>query len=47
MQGQGESVNAIIISFALLVAVPLLSLAVRGSDYDDRDRRGWFPGVRT
>jgi hypothetical protein len=39
--------SAIIISFALLVAVPLLSLAVTGSDYDDRDRRGWFPGVRT
>ena len=39
--------NAIIVSFALLVALPLLSLAVGRSDYDDRDRRGWFPGVRT
>jgi hypothetical protein len=39
--------NAIIISFALLVALPLLSLVVAGSDYDDRDRRGWWPGVRT
>ena len=29
--------SAIIISFALLVAVPLLSLAVARSDYDDRD----------
>jgi hypothetical protein len=38
--------NAIIISFALLVAVPLLSLAVTGSDFDDRDRRGWFPRAR-
>ncbi|HKH31916.1 MAG TPA: hypothetical protein VKA45_12780 [Gaiellaceae bacterium] len=38
--------NAIIISFALLVAVPLLSLAVARSDYDDRDRRGWFPHAR-
>jgi hypothetical protein len=39
--------NAIIISFALLVAVPLLSLVVARSDYDDRDRRGWFPHART
>jgi hypothetical protein len=39
--------NAIIISFALLVAVPLLSLAVTRSDFDDRDRRGWFPHGRT
>jgi hypothetical protein len=39
--------NAIVISFALLVAVPLLSLAVtRSHDYDDRDRRGWFPHAR-
>jgi uncharacterized membrane protein YhaH (DUF805 family) len=38
--------NAIIISFVLLVAVPLLSLAVTASDFDDRDRRGWWPGVR-
>ena len=39
--------NAIIISFALLVAVPLLSLAVSRSDHDDRDRRGWFPHARS
>ena len=39
--------NAIIISFVLLVALPLLSLAVARSDYDDRDRRGWFPHART
>ena len=38
--------SSIIISFALLVAVPLLSLAVARSDYDDRDRRGWFPHAR-
>jgi hypothetical protein len=38
--------NAIIISVALLVVVPLLSLGVADSDYDDRDRRGWWPGVR-
>jgi hypothetical protein len=39
--------DAIIISIALLVAVPLLSLAVTRSDFDDRDRRGWFPHART
>ena len=39
--------NAIIISFGLLVVVPLLSLAVSRSDLDDRDRRGWFPHART
>ena len=40
--------NAIIISFALLVALPLLSLAVTSSrDFDDRDRRGWFPHARS
>ncbi len=38
--------NAIIISIALLVGVPLLSLGVTGSDHDDRDRRGWWPGAR-
>ena len=38
--------NTIIISFALLVALPLLSLGVASSDYDDRDRRGWWPGIR-
>ena len=38
--------SSIIISFALLVAVPQLSLAVARSDYDDRDRRGWFPHAR-
>jgi hypothetical protein len=39
--------SAIILSFALLVAVPLLSLGVARSDFDDRDRRGWFPHART
>lgn len=38
--------NAIIITIVLLVAVPLLSLGVADSDLDDRDRRGWWPGVR-
>jgi hypothetical protein len=38
--------NAIVISIALLVALPLLSLAVARSDHDDRDRRGWFPHAR-
>jgi hypothetical protein len=43
---QAERVNAIVITLALLVLVPLLSLAVGSSDLDDRDRRGWWPGVR-
>ena len=38
--------NASIIILALLILVPLLSLLVGESDYDDRDRRGWWPGVR-
>jgi hypothetical protein len=38
--------TTIILSIALLVGVPLLSLGVAGSDHDDRDRRGWWPGVR-
>lgn len=38
--------NAGIIVFALLVLVPLLSLVAPDSDHDDRDRRGWWPGVR-
>jgi hypothetical protein len=38
--------NASIIIFALLILVPLLSLLVGESDHDDRDRRGWWPGVR-
>ena len=38
--------NAALIVFALLVLVPLLSLLVASSDYDDRDRRGWWPGVK-
>jgi hypothetical protein len=38
--------NGIVITVALLVLLPLLSLAVGSSDYDDRDRRGWWPGVR-
>jgi hypothetical protein len=39
--------SAIVISFALLVGLPLLSLVVARSDHDDRDRRGWFPHART
>ena len=39
--------NGAIIIFILLVLVPLLSLVVRESDHDDRDRRGWWPGVKT
>jgi hypothetical protein len=38
--------NASIIVLALLVLVPVLSLLARDSDHDDRDRRGWWPGVR-
>ena len=38
--------NGIVITVALLVLLPLLSLAVGSSDHDDRDRRGWWPGVR-
>jgi hypothetical protein len=38
--------NAGIVIAVLLVLVPLLSLLVGQSDYDDRDRRGWWPGVK-
>jgi len=35
-----------IVILVLLVLVPLLSLSVGEPDFDDRDRRGWWPGVR-
>jgi hypothetical protein len=35
-----------ILVFVLLVVLPLSSLLVGSSDFDDRDRRGWFPGTR-
>jgi hypothetical protein len=38
--------NAGIFVAVLLILVPLLSLLVNESDYDDRDRRGWWPGTR-
>jgi hypothetical protein len=38
--------NAGIFVAVLLILVPLLSLLVNESDYDDRDRRGWWPGAR-
>ena len=38
--------NAAIVIAVLLVLIPVLSLLVAGTDLDDRDRRGWWPGVR-
>jgi hypothetical protein len=35
-----------IVVLTLLVLLPLSSLLVGSSDFDDRDRRGWFPGTR-
>jgi hypothetical protein len=30
----------------LLVVLPLASLLAKSPDFDDRDRRGWFPSAR-
>jgi hypothetical protein len=38
--------NAGIFVGLLLVLIPVLSLLVAGSDLDDHDRRGWWPGVK-
>lgn len=40
-----ECMTFILFLIAVLVAGPL-AVVTGESRYDDRDRRGWFPGVR-
>jgi hypothetical protein len=45
LRADHECMTFIILLIAVLVAGPL-AVVTGETRYDDRDRRGWFPGVR-